>query len=331
MGIFMIACISLMIFNFIIIRYSQRKNTHSADRIEKWRTILYKQAHITPGAEPNALKHGEFLLRKLSNTENLIEYTQALQSLKGEFPEAYSGYAHKFSATFQKLADVYSRKPRIERTCYADFICTFPQVAGDAYGQLVETLISYIDDSNIHCRTKVLATLCHLGSVQGVANLLQIIHDRALFMHTQLLTNELSNFSDDKEVLGDHLWRESRHWNDNISVSVIQFITRFSPHYRDIFLPVLQDTSASPEVRAAIIRYYGEYIYDPARPILSEFITNPTDVNLAIEAESVLASYPKLDMAIAVKSKKSKRSKPNWRMQFDTNLPLAQKIVDKLA
>jgi len=325
----MISCIALMLFNFAMIHYSKSKNTPSTSEINKWKLVLYRQVIKSPGVQPNQLKHAKFLLRKLSKPENLVAYAQALQCLKSEFPEAYSDYIQKEHTVFQRLAYMYSKKPRIERTCYADFIGTFPLVAGDTPGQLVDTLISYIDDSNIHCRTKVLGALCSIGSVHGVANVLQLIHDRGLFMHHQLLTNELSNFSGDKEILGEYLWRESRQWNDNITVSVIQFITRFSSRYRDTFLPVLQDSSASPEVRSAVIRYYGEHMYEPVRLILTEFITNPTDSSLTAAAESVLALYPASAPESSV-IQEQELPELNWYMQHNTRPPFLSWAINKL-
>jgi len=293
----MIICISLLIFNFAVIRYAQGKHAHAANRVKKWRRILYTQAIITDGAGATASTHERFLLRKLANAERLIVYAQALQYLKDEFPEAYNEYAHRSFDAFQKLAVLYGRKPRIERTCYADFIGTFPEVAGDTYGELVNALISYIDDSNIHCRIKVFRALCSIGTIQGIVNVLQLIHDRSLFMHSQLLTMELSNFNGDQELLAERLWDESRNWNDNLTVSVIQFITRISNRYRETFLPILRDTSTNTEVCIAMVRYYRKYIYEPVIPILIEFITKPIDMNLAVEAKSALALYPAADMA----------------------------------
>jgi len=298
-GLFMIICISLLIFNFTVIGYARGEHARAAHRIEKWKNLLYKQTVMMDGAGARASKHERFLLRKLVNAENLIVYAQALQYLKSEFPEAYNEYVHRSFDTFQKLAVLYGRKPRVERTCYADFIGTFPEVAGDTHGELVNVLISYIDDSNIHCRMKVFRALCSIGTIQGVVHVLQLIHDRSLFMHSQLLAKELSNFNGDQELLGERLWDESRSWNDNLTVSVIQFITRVSNRYGERFLPILRDASANTEVCIAIVRYYREHIYEPAIPILIEFITKPIDMNLAVEAKSALALYPVSDIATA--------------------------------
>jgi hypothetical protein len=147
-----------------------------------------------------------------------------------------------------------------------------------------------------------------MGNVPGIVNVLQIVHDRDLFMHNQLLTNELSKFTGDQEILGDYLWSETQKWNDNITVSVIQFITRFSPRYDKAFLPILQDSSASAEVRGAIVRYYRKYTYEPARQILTELANDSTDMDLAIEAESALVSYAIPNAVATQKNKQPDRA-----------------------
>ena len=293
-GIFMVICMALIIFNVTIIYLSQGRGTLTTNKkVEKWKDILYKQ--ITPasgrrlgrrsGRRPGALRHNRFLLRKLKNTENLVVYAQALQYLKSEFPAAYSDYIYGRYDTFHKLAHTYSRKSVIERTCYANFIGSFPQGAGRRYGSVASTLIAYIDDFSIHCRTNVLSALCSMGSVEGVVNALQVINDKSLFMHNRLLTNVLSNFKGDKEALGTQLWHASRNWDDNITVSVIQYITRFSNRYTETFFPVLRDKATSTTVRTAIISYYGKYIHKPVRPMMAS-----TSIGLDNEMDGEKAS-----------------------------------------
>jgi len=314
-GLFAAACIALMMFNFIIIRYSKSKNAFSAGKNKKWRNILCKHAIIASGKKsPCFLKHETFLLKNLCDAENLVAYACALQYLKDELPEAYRDYINKRHGTFQKLAEIYSRKTSVERACYADFVCNFPQVTDDAYGPLVNTLVSYIEDPSVHCRTNALRALCNIGNVQGVVNALQITNDKSLFVHNHILTNELLGFKGDKEILGKHLWKKSHCWSERITVSVIQFITSFSKHYRETFLPVLQNSSVDIEVRIAIIRYYGKYRYRLAHPILAE-LANTTD-SIAIEATAALNLCLVTDTTAA---RKSTLSAPK-NVQYDNDL-----------
>ena len=313
-GLFMIACISLMIFNFIVIRYSRARHTPSARKVEKWLTILYTESIITGHVNSESPKHNKFLLKRLPKTRHLITYSRALQTLKTNFPKAYTEYVKNRYEVFRKLAYIYRRKSRVERTCFTDFISNFPELVGDSYGQLADSFISYINDSGIHCRTKVISALCSIGSVQGVFNVLQVVNDKSLFMHSHLLTIELSKFRGDKEELASHLWNDGRHWNSDLRVSIVQYITDFSNQYTEIFLSALQDKSLNTEVRAAIIRYYKKYAYDPIRPILIEFIYNHKNIDLSIEAASALSKYPAPE---TVEALKNALSNPEWHIRYN--------------
>jgi len=287
-GIFMTLCISLMFFNFVIIRYSRKRNTLSSDMVEKWKNILFEQTIRATDKKINESKHDRLLSKKLSATIELDAYAHALQYLRKEYEEHYFDYMKKRNVVFQKLANTYSRKSNLKRTFFADFISNFPQAASGIYQKLVVgSLTSYIHKSTVHCRTTVMHALCSIGNIQGVITALQVINNESLFVHDQLLANMLSRFRGDKEILMNELWNDDRRWNDNILVAIIQFITRFSDEYGSAFLAILKNPSSNFEVRIAIIRYYEKHMYGPARPILDELVANSADIHLA--AEAVLA------------------------------------------
>jgi len=323
-GIFIIICIALMIFNFAIIYYGLG-NAPLASKVKKWNTILCRQTMIISGKKTSELKHQKFLLKKLSNADELAAYSNVLQYIKNEFPEAYSDYIDHCHATFLELANIYSRKSLIELTCYTYFICHFPQVVDHTYVKLTDRLISFIDGSSVYCRANIICALCNIGNAQSVVNALQVINDKSLFMHNQLLTNRLAHFTGDKEALEEHLWNAGQQWNDNILVSVIQFITLISNNYSEKFLTALQNASYGSEVRAAFIRYYGKHMYEPVRPVLLEFIVSPTDVNLTIEAISALKIYPSSETIAALKKA---LSSPRWQIRYSASSTLV-KLLDK--
>jgi len=320
-GAFMITCIALMVFNFVIIRRSQGRNEPSSRRVKKWRTLLHKHIVLNAGKESDSISHEKYLLRKLPNTENFVVYYLVLQEIQNEYPEEYKAYTEDKYVTFQKLSLKYAQKTGIARAFFADFICNFPRIAGDTPEQLVNILITYIDDSSIHCRTNVLRALCSIGHVQGVINTIQVINEKSLFMHNKLLTNELLNFRGNRDELAEHLWRECYQWNVDTNVSVVQYITAFSNAYVKSFMPTLQDSSVNPEIRIAIIRYYARYRFDPARTVLIKFIDNPTDINLSIVSASALALYPSQDTFATLRRS---LSSANWHVRFNSASTLAR-------
>ena len=318
-GMFLVAGIALMIFNFIIIKHSKGKRASSAGMVNMWTDLLYKQTGIIPGKEQSESRHRAFLLKQLGDAENLVFFSQALLYLKSEFPDVYSNYIGRFGSVFQQLSVIYKKKPGIERACFADFICEFPGVTGETYGALIDNLISYIDDPNVYCRINVLRALCTIGNAQAIVNTLQVVNDKQLFIHRQTLTTVLSTFRGDKEILGDILWSRCLSWDENLMVSVIQFITSFSEYYKDIFMPYLRDPLAKRDVRIAIVRYYGRHMYEPAHPILLGFVDNPTDTTLAIVAATALESYPKLDTVSTLRGALLSR---HWYVRYNASSSL---------
>ena len=323
LGIFMVVCISLIIFNLMVTHTNigHRRASISARMAQKWREILYKRTARFSGRKNSESQHNKLLLRKLTNAEELVAYSEALNYMKSEFPDEYSEYIRDKHTMFQNLANKYSKKSAVERACYADFVREFPVVAGESYEQLSDTLISYISNSsnNIHCRTNVVRALCSMGNINGVVNALQVVNDKQLFIHNHVLTDELTNFTGDKKDLAKNLWGGALQWSDNLQVSVIQFITRVSCEYREAFLPVLQDSSTGSHVRIAAIRYYGAYFYEPANDTLAELALESKATNIAVEAALALTKYPS---QVTYDTLRKALNNPEWDIRYNASAAL---------
>ena len=323
LGIFTVVCISLIIFNLMVTHTNigRRRASISARMTKRWREILYKQTDRFKGKKDSETQHNKVLLRKLANAEELVAYSDALNYIKSEFPEEYSEYINTRHEIFQQLANKYSKRTAVERACYAEFVYEFPQVMGESYEQLSDTLISYINNSanNTYCRTNVMRALCSMGNARGIGNALQVVNDKQLFIHNHVLTDELAKFVGDKETLAKHLWSEALQWSDNLKISVIQFITRVSSEYGEAFLPVLQGYSADSEVRIAVIRYYGEYAYEAAVDTLTELTLVSANINLAAEAALALSSYP---APKTYDTLKKALYSPEWNVRYNASAAL---------
>jgi len=325
LGIFTVVCISLIIFNLMVTHTNigKRRASISARITKRWSDVLHKQTALFKGKKSSESQHTKLLLRKLTDAEELVAYSDAISYMKSEFPVEYSEYINNKSAVFLQLANKYSRKFAVERACYANFVYEFPEVMGESSEQLSNTLITYINNSNtnIHCRTNVLRALCSMGNAQGVGNALQVINERDFFIHNHVLTETLSKFVGDKGVLAKHLWGEAWKWNDNLQVSVIQFITLVSDEYREAFLSTLQDSSVSPDVRIATVRYYGEYAYDGAMDTLTELVFESLNIELAAEAALALSLYPAPN---TYNTLKKALYSPEWNVRYNAATALVR-------
>ncbi|MCL2816718.1 MAG: HEAT repeat domain-containing protein, partial [Oscillospiraceae bacterium] len=154
-----------------------------------------------------------------------------------------------------------------------------------------------------------------------VENALQILNDKEdWFHHHKLMSDGLATFTGDKNALAEALWDKYKKWGNYLMLAVVQFITLFSPDFREPFFSVLCDPSADPEIRLAVVRYYRRYTHEPARRVLMEFLTEEQqDENLAILAVSALEKYPGSDTAEAIINA---LSSPVWHIRYNASSAL---------
>ena len=311
---YLIGCFSLMIYNAVVIYRKKNSSLAMLRNTDKWIADIYKQHNVKNS------KHEKYLLKDLKRVENLIAFSNALNYFKQKYKTGlFDKYIHLLarSRVFHALAIIYGQKKNEERAYFAHFISQYPQLAKDTNGictETINTMISYIDASDIYCRSNVLKALCRVGDIHGIVNILQLFSDKNNFIHHRQLAEDLFNFAGDKEVLALYLWGKYKMWNNNIMLGVITFITMFSDTFKDAFLPVLQNNSADTEIRLAIIRYYKKYSYKPAQSILVEYLNQAENYDFATEAASALSTYPGQSTVNALTSALQSE---NWHVQYN--------------
>jgi len=285
-----------------------------------WIKAINQQHNVDSDTTTFDPKHEKLLIKDLKHVEKLIAFSNALNYFKvrqsSEFCDKYMDMLMR-SEIFHTLAVMYKQKKNEEQAYFAYFISQYPQVLKNTEGvhaSTIDTMVSYIEASDIYCRANVLKALCRLGDINGIINVLQFFSDKYKFIHHKLLAEDLFSFEGDKEVLALYLWGRYKIWNDNIMLGVITFITMFSDGFKDAFLSVLQNKSANADVRLAIIRYYKEYNFLPAQPILIEYLSQTENYDFATEAASTLSSYPGY---ITINALISALQSDNWFVQYN--------------
>jgi len=323
---YMVGCLSLMIYNAMVLYHKRSRSNAMLYSTDKWIKAIYKQLTVDSGATTLSQKHKKQLLKSLKRVEKLITFSNALNYFKLEHSaDSFEKYMSMLvqSEIFHILAVIYKEKKSEERAYFAHFVSQYPQVAKNTDGictNMIDTIVSYIESSDIYCRANVLKALCRVGDVYGIINVLQFFNDKHNFIHHKILAEDLFNFTGDKEVLALFLWGKYKVWNYNIMLGIITFITMFSDGFKNAFLPVLQNQSASKEIRIAIIRYYKEYYFKPAQHVLIEYLNQTENYDFATEAASALGAYPG---QITTNALISALQSDNWYVQYNAASSLA--------
>lgn len=319
-------CLLLLIYNVIYMIRSNARQKRQDKAARLWmEEINGERKRLASGEElsPYHIKHME---KKLRGMENLLAYGNALGRIveKGESTAAYIQAAR---GPLQELAAYYAGKPSMDRAYFAYLIASYWSGCVRGYQPIMEILLSYMEDSTVYCRENVLNALYTLGNVQAVENAFSYLNDKGLFHHQKLLTDGLLNFRGDREELAERLLSHLGDWNENLMLSVIAFITGFSDHFRERFLPLLEGRSTPLEIRLAVMRYYRRHVYEPARPFLLAFLTGEDkQESLATVAAFALDRYPGPETVAALKKGLSHR---NWYVRYNCASSLAALGISK--
>ncbi len=261
------------------------------------------------------LSHAKFIHKKLRSTSQLVSFVRALDLLRerGSNPDQY---LLKNTLVIQELALYYAKKENIDRTFFAYFISKNSPQDKTNYRPIMEILLSYLENSTVYCRENVLNALYALGNSYAVENALQIINERQWFHHQKLLSDGLITFTGDKEELANRLWGHLNNWDENLMVSVVQFITASSESFKERFYVALQEDDLRLEIRLAILRYFRRYYYEPVYPVLISYLKsgNMEDENIKIVTASVLDRYPGEE---TVKILKAALQHSNWYLRYN--------------
>lgn len=273
MYIYLFICFSLLIYNIGYIINLKIEKRKQYKHCLFWQNKIQLQLNYLKVHQQIEDTHHKLLTKKLIKTKELLAFIEALEILKKE--QLFNIYIENIYTDWQFLALKYAKKDNMNKAFFAYVIATYPPVSKNDFSLIIQILLSYFNNSTIYCRENVLNALYALGNVQAVENALQMINDNHWFHHQKLLADGLAKFNGDKEKLMAKLWSHLNDWDENIMISIIQFINQCDGPYQETFLPVLQSDHTQLEIRLAIIRYYRRHIHPPVKTVLQAFLDDP--------------------------------------------------------
>lgn len=293
---YMFICVALLLFNVLYIFRAKILGRIRGTREEQWLNEVWKESERIAAGNALSPVHVRRLERKLCRIESLMAYHNAVLTAKERDQEQLQTYLDTYYPVFQLLAAKYGKRSAMERAFYAHVMSIYhPGRDGRNCGQLIEVLLTYLEDSTVFCRENVLQAFCAFGSAGAVERAFHLMNQNGWYHHSRLLSDGLMRFKGDREALCRQLWNKSRAWEDSFQVAVVQMATNLSDGFAEEFLSALQDPGCPLETRFALVRYFQRRRYEPAWPVLVRFLERADDGGLAIAAAAALGNYPGRD------------------------------------
>lgn len=309
--IYLAICFLLLGYNAVYSLSDERNLRIKKKRVGKWFQFLQRDFKREKEGVPSLLSLKKYR-KKLENINELIAFENAVEAYKMEEPSnTFHQYMLKHRGIFQDLSLKYRKKDSMTKAYYAYCMEVFRPCDEKEYDLLLEILLTYLNGSTIYCRENVLKALYSFGNVQAVVNAFQYLNDFHYFHHNKLLSDGLMSFQGDQHQLAIELWNNHASWDENIVVSIIQFISSFDQSFRKEFYECLKEDTLHPEIHFALIRYFRKHYYAPVKSLLLKLIKeNKTkNINYLVVAIATLEVYPSKETYQVIKEE---LKNPNW-------------------
>lgn len=296
---------ALLIFNIVYMLSADAKRSVMEHRIHR---EMEEQWQVTRDIRTRVSRYYQNrLYRKLRNADGLLVFAEALERNQDRISEEdAAGYICACRNAIFDAAEIYRKKPAMERALFAYFISMLPRKAAEEYRRMGEIFLSYLDRSTVYCRENVLQALYRLGNEDALIQALRLFQENGWYHDSKLISDGMAEFRGDKAALARRLWNQT--WDDEMKAALIRFMSRLDEDMTDLVLPEL--TAGHYEARFAAARYFGVHISRKAEPALLEILWE--DEGVAAAAAQALGSYPGEETKQALKQALRSR---NWHVR----------------
>lgn len=304
---YIFVCLVFLLFNILYVFYDKYVEKRNRKYVREY------DIRIRKAAENHDYSHDRFIRKELRTFYCLCAYYEALKNNE----DILNRYLVSYRDSITDLFVYYIDKDSMEKAFTANMVSELFGDVKESYPELPMIMIRYLKDSTVYVRENVLKALCVLGSERGIEIFYHTLNEKGIMHHSKLLSDGLNEFTGDRKNLALKLFENYSVYDDDLNVSVINFMANIGDCFKDELLGVFD--SSSLECRHAIMRYFRKYPDAGFEDRLLEILAE--DGNLSITAASSLAAYP--DEKVKSALKKSVSSS-NWYIRKNSAMSLLE-------
>lgn len=284
-------CLSMIVFNIVYNIILNRRDRRLARISGNMEHEFHRQLENIRCRGEIDEAYMDSLIRRLSRVNQLMAFDQMLdESLeKEEDSEAVGKYLEQLHPVFIQLADIYQDRENVQAAYFAYFLSKHKPKVHMAIDVVQDIMVEYMRKDNFYCRVNALAALYAFGSPESVAEAVRLQDRSGNFFHEKVLTDGLLSYTGNHDRLIDLLWADYKKFSIRTQLSVLNYIRYRSGHYKKEMYQIMTDNFVDKELRLAAIRYFGKYIFPPARDDLIRFAIDKDPMNWEYAAISISA------------------------------------------
>lgn len=273
--VYMAVCVSMILFNCAVICINKRSTKKLAKSDRRLRAeILFQIERLKDGKEVEP-DHVVWIVRRLKRIGKLLAFEKTMDALNKEDEKSASAYLGAIYPGFIALAMYYCDGDMMEATYYAYLVNKYRIATRGSFDFIVEAMMQLLTVPNMYCRENALHVIYRVGDAGStVRALLQIDKSQNCFHHSKLIHDGLLEFEGDKEKLQMEIWKQFDRFTSHMQVALLQYMRLSFADCRKEVFDVMMASKQEDEVRFACMRYFGKFTYEPAYPVLLNFLAN---------------------------------------------------------
>lgn len=302
----------------MILKGSNHRLKKRSKKFEK--SVLEQIERIKDGKEVRP-KHFSYLENKLSHVHKLMAFDRALESVLQNDEPAAAEYMCLLQPVMLYLAEVYQKRENLQSAYFAYFIEKHNLKKYMNMDETQKVMIKYMKKDSLYCRINTLQALYTFGNEESIIEAISILDISDCFMHEKILTDGLLSYTGDHDILIHKLWGRIDDFSERVQLSILNYIRFKSGNYCEEMFCIMKDETKDKEIRFSAIRYFGKYIYGPAKKLLISFLLdkNPANWEYAAISATSLAKYEGEDVLnVLMEAMHSS----NWYVRYNASVSL---------
>ena len=321
-------CVCMLIFNVIYIFVQKGQGQRLDKRAQKYvRVVCAQLENVRDGGQVDP-KFIRRLRKKLTHVNDLIAYERALNDpdIAGD-GESLDAFKRQTRDMVRELAVVYKDREDIEAAYFAYFISRHKVVKYVDTDAVQEIMLEYVRKNSLYCRVNAMAALYSFGTPEIIARAVALMSRMGSVYNEKILTDGLLTYRGDHEKLIQELWARFDSLSDQFRLPVLNYIRFNTGDFCEPMYAIMTDPARDKELRLSAIRYFGRYVYEPARPVLLDFLADkdPGSWEYAAISATCIAPYEGGDVSAALMEA---MHSSNWYVRYNASVSLHSRGLD---
>lgn len=320
-------CVGMLIFNIAFSLLLERRDRKTERVSRRSLARVDRQLERLHAGEAVERRHLIWLRRKLSRIADLIAFDRMMTERRGpdgggELSAEMREYYRCIQPAILHLAAIYRDREDMQAAYFAWFLSRHKMDRHRELDAVQDILVDYMDRDSLYCRVNAFRALCSMGSPRHVARAAAVLDRDRRFFHSKLMTDSLLAFTGSHRELIALLRGQFGRFSPQTRLAVLNYIRFCSGDHCPWVLALMNDPEEDKELRLSAIRYFGRYVYPPAKPALLAFAADkdPMRWEYAAVSASALASYKDKD---AVEALIGAIDSSNWHVRSNAAASLS--------